>query len=373
MKKLVSLLLCLVLSSASAQVPMTGAGLGSPTVVAGYQGPGNILSGALAMYGLRAYNGAYAASLGKSVNACNPGDAAPCVDLSVNSSGALVVPAAIGGVSCSQTISAGTYVSATGALSLTTTLGANLSSGNIFALSSLTGTGSVSGLQLLLTATTGTTGTTVNATAPTGLGTVVITGGTISVCTIKIVYDQTGNSCNLTQATITTRPILTINAIGSLPGMQFSTANSTNLLGTCNLIQAQPLSASLVVNQSGALPGNGFVLSDNNAGAGIFFPTAAGNIALFSGSISASVSVAQGVFHAIQAVFNGSSSTLMVNGVTTSSLNPGTGGLNTEVSLGGYATFPFNGLELEEIYYPGSISGTNQTALNNNQRAYWGF
>ncbi len=74
---------------AQAQVPMTGAGLGVPSGGSpppSYTGPGDVVSGAVAWWGLRAYNGAYAASLGKIANICTPLDAV-CADVNSDASG----------------------------------------------------------------------------------------------------------------------------------------------------------------------------------------------------------------------------------------------------------------------------------------------
>ena len=55
------ILLALTIQPATAQVPMTGAGLGAPGVVVAYQGPGDIASDAIAFYSAgRSYNAAYA-------------------------------------------------------------------------------------------------------------------------------------------------------------------------------------------------------------------------------------------------------------------------------------------------------------------------
>ena len=64
----------------------------------GYQGPGNIVSGAFAAWSLRAYN---SAALGKKViNVCNVGDVA-CADLSSDPTTGKLVISTIGGSSCS--------------------------------------------------------------------------------------------------------------------------------------------------------------------------------------------------------------------------------------------------------------------------------
>ena len=78
-----------------------------------------------------------------------------------------------------QTVASGTYNSGTGAVSLTLAAGvsgATIASGDSITVT-LTGTGSVATINGAYTATAGTTGTTVNFTAATGL-TLTITGGT---------------------------------------------------------------------------------------------------------------------------------------------------------------------------------------------------
>lgn len=63
-----------------------------------YAGPGDIVAGAKAWWGLRAYSLTYATGLGKIANVCIPADVA-CADLNSDSSGNLVIPT-IGGSSC---------------------------------------------------------------------------------------------------------------------------------------------------------------------------------------------------------------------------------------------------------------------------------
>ena len=79
----------------------------------------------------------------------------------------------------STTISSGTYTSGSGAVSLTTAAAHGLNPGDTFVISAATGTGSFALINGTQTATTGTTGTTLNFTIATGQ-TLTITGGTIS-------------------------------------------------------------------------------------------------------------------------------------------------------------------------------------------------
>lgn len=63
---------------------------------------------------------------------------------------------------------------------------------------------------------------TVGANGKLVLGTVGATCNNVStICTIKELFDQSGNSANCTQATIASRPTFVVNDVSSLPGMHF--------------------------------------------------------------------------------------------------------------------------------------------------------
>lgn len=96
----------------------------------------------------------------------------------------------------STTISSGTYTTGTGAVSLTTAAAHGLLPGDTFVISGMTGTGSYANLNGSWTAVAGTTGTTLNFVAATGL-TMTITGGTISnggALNVKVIDFSIGNS-----------------------------------------------------------------------------------------------------------------------------------------------------------------------------------
>lgn len=98
-------LLCLGLFClAQAQVPMTGAGKGAPGGGGGssYVGPGDLVPGAVAWSGLRAYSAATAG--GKVANICNPTDAtgADCADWSSDATTGDLVATTINGADCTM-------------------------------------------------------------------------------------------------------------------------------------------------------------------------------------------------------------------------------------------------------------------------------
>jgi hypothetical protein len=150
------------------------------------------------------------------------------------------------------TVTAGTYTSATGATSLTTGAAHGLLPGDTFAISAMVGTGSIASLNGTWVATTGTTGSTLNFTAATGL-TLTITSGALG-------------SVGVTMTTSAAHGLLPGDTfeIGSpvgtgfsqLAGEQTATAGTTGT--TLNFVAASGLSpitiTSAAITTGGILP-----------------------------------------------------------------------------------------------------------------------
>lgn len=92
--------LYLLTNFAFAQVSLTGAGLAKPNAVAAYSGPGDVVSGASAFWGLRAYNNAYAVAQKKLANICLPLDAV-CADVNSDTNGNFNI-SAVGTLTCNN-------------------------------------------------------------------------------------------------------------------------------------------------------------------------------------------------------------------------------------------------------------------------------
>lgn len=90
-----------------------------------------------------------------------------------------------GTYTANATVSSGTYNATTGAVSLVIAGAHGLLPGDPFVLSAITGTGAFASLDGSWVATAGTTGTTLNFTAPTGL-TLTITGGTLGTGSVSL-------------------------------------------------------------------------------------------------------------------------------------------------------------------------------------------
>lgn len=285
-----------------AQVPMTGAGKGVPGAVA-YQGPGDVVSGALWWAGLRGYNTAYT---GNAANICTPLDAV-CLDVTI-----------VGG-----------------ALN-TTTLGT-------LACNNLT-----------------------------------------TICTVKILYDQSGNSncggpCDFTQATIASRPIYVASGAANgcsttaFPCMAF-------VSGTPGLISpnfspvavSQPYTASGVVNRTGDT-GN-FRDWVTLTGTTLVGAPGSANTMRMSAGAELDATASDNAFHAIQALFDTTCNLYIDGGGNTGACgsdpvqNGATFRIGSNFSASGYT-----GKVLEAGLWSVGFSAGNLTSMNSNQHSYWGF
>lgn len=202
-----------------------------------------------------------------------------------------------------------------------------------------------------------------------------------SVTTIKVkkLYDQSGNAHHTTMGTLAKMIPLGLNVLGSHPALQptATTSIGTGSDGTNAITTVQTLTQSAVAKRTGAAA-LGQIFGAIGASPGIFFSGNANNAKLFAGSQSADVAATDSTWHAFQAVFAGSSSTLMVDGSTTPALNPGAGGysgtsVNAANGINADTSFPFIGSWLEGGLWAGAISGPDQTSLDSRQHAYWGF
>lgn len=281
---------------ACAQTPLTtlGVGPGNLTTAAAYVGPGDVVSGAVAWWGLRAYSAATAGT--KAANLCHLTPGVVCADINT------------------------------------------LANGNFDVSTAVTG--------------------------PLNCGVVT--------CWVSKLYDQSGaNSCSGSPCDVnagTAHPTLATNVIGSLPSMQ-SAADADNFT-TASLTQAQPFTISFVYEStgtadSGILSSGGLQIRPNQSGAGT------GTI--YAGNTSFTVAMTNSAFHAGQVVFNGASSSINLDG-STSTGSPGTNGFSGAVIL-----FSISGSQVLTGYisevgiWSGSLTSGQQTSLNDNQHTYWGF
>lgn len=286
-------------SPAKMAMLLTGAGgpFGGTAAAPAYTGPGDVVSSALAWWGLRAYNAAYATGSN------------PCIDV-CDSTSVLANPP-------------------------TTTINV-LSNGNL------------------------------------DVTTIASLGYYPNVGLLKI-YDQTGNGWHLTQTIDhVRRPLITLSAIGSLPGITFSGSNSQGLINVSSFSQAQPYTISAVA--AGDTAANQSIFTNGNTTYnGLYMDVI---VEVYAGTVLSGSAVSG--TQAIQGIFNGGSSVAYVNGSSTSGNAGSTAwsstGANQALDLGnddGSGTMKGN---IYEVGIWGSgFNGTQQSNMNSNQRTYWGF
>lgn len=304
---------------AKAQLTVSGVGGGGfGGAAASYTGPGDVLSGALAFWGLQGYNAAYN---GKTANVCLPADTT-CADVTVQ-------------------------------------------------------------------------GTTV--TVPGGLSTC---NNSTTICTVKVLYDQSGALacsgsvvCDATQNTIANR--FTFVVPGASNGCPKSTqycfaSNTAVFYATPNFTRAQPIGVAVVVNHT-AHAHLDWIVRPASTNIQIGYDTSGVSVLRLFAGVSIVNSpppsgLADGSWHALQFVLNGASSSINGDGVGSGNTSPGTSGWSAEaINVGGdnSATFGFEGNIGEIGMWPGlscTLTGNNCTAgnvfdLNNNAHSVgrWNF
>jgi hypothetical protein len=200
-------------------------------------------------------------------------------------------------------------------------------------------------------------------------------------CIVENLYDQSGaNSCGGSACTMTHTaggavgvPFV-LNAVGTANCMDFAGSTTNILKGpTSAFTQAQPLTMSSVVNQNQP-SGSGLIYGQVGAQLGLY--ATSGPVLQIYGGSNANVTVSQNTWYAWQAIVNSSSSISYINGTQTTGLNAGSGTFTSTVGSDmGSDQFgdKYTGYICEVGVWSGAFSTGNQSAMNLNQRAFYGF
>lgn len=312
MRALIALLLSLWLAPAWAQLPMTGAGKGTPGVAASYQGPGDIKTGAVAFYSCaRVYDLSKAST---STNLC---------DLVAVTGGAAVCT--LRGSSTGFVDLAGTYCSGTDPAS---------------------------------------------ACAAASGGSCVVSkvynqiGGTNCVGS---------TDCSLLQSTHANRPALTFNSLNSLPCMTFDGSNDALTASAALSATAQPFNFITLAKRTGNFTSFQIPFGSSDVVADIIWSSSANNIEIRSSSAITPTSATDNLWHSLIGVFNGASSIFTVDGSSRTGLNPGSTGATAALLMGG-SSHLMTGPVCEAGAWQGSAWTTTDTGdIYNNQHGSNGY
>lgn len=189
-------------------------------------------------------------------------------------------------------------------------------------------------------------------------------------CTVKTLYDQTGNGYTLSNSTSAARPKLVLNAVGANPAMQFVSASDLHLT-TGSFSQSQPYTYSVVANSTSGASWQ-CLISDHDGNEQLCYQSPK---IQFASPSNVTVSMTQNAWHAIQAVANSASGAIGLDGVWTASLNAGSTGISTTSEFMGSDNSgdALNGYEVEAGIWPLAFNSTQASAMNTNQKAYWGY
>lgn len=200
----------------------------------------------------------------------------------------------------------------------------------------------------------------------------------IITCTVKTIYDQgtgtfcTGSApCDLTQATIGTRPTLVVNCVGGKPCLACS--GSQHLDSTSFPTGNQPFTISGVAKRTGGTTAFGDILGLHST-VQLLFGNSVNTLGVYAGVVQ-TVTAADNSWHAIQALVQDNismQSKLYVDGTSTN-ISPSNSNFNTDVQLCSDNN-PLTGNVAETGVWVGTaFNGTQDAAMNTNQHTYWGF
>jgi hypothetical protein len=342
----------------------------------GYSGPGDVVSGATAWYGLRAYNAAYATGSNNAINVRRASDNST-QNIVILSTGNLDIATA--------NTFAGSDATATCTIATTTATCTGASS-TPHAGSTITGSGVTQPCYAVSVGSfVGGAGTV--TLGPTGFGLASPCGTISSGVTLTFqyglyvtkAYDQTGGNncssaaCDVAQSATGAQPQLFPSCINSLPCIYFYTTNSTVLTGASNFTPATGnVSFGVVFKQPSAVLA-GALVAENGTNNRMVAGSSSNTMRVGCGGVLNSISsVNNNVAHAANAFCNTSNAGIAnVDGVETTGLIIGASGIVAGLPSLGSTT---NGSYVMEGGFWDNVQFTsgNRTSQCQNQQAYYG-
>lgn len=149
-----------------------------------------------------------------------------------------------------------------------------------------------------------------------------VTANSVSTIRVTKLYDQTGNGLHATNATLSTMPALTLNALNSLPVMTFTNARGDRL-NTATFTLAQPFSMNGVSQRTANFTTEQGILGATPTVIDLAFNSSTNTALVRSGS-SLTRTANNSAWHTLSGVYNGASSAIVIDGTATT----GAGGTN---------------------------------------------
>lgn len=357
--------LCLISPPTFAQnVPGSGiSGDQKAAAVSAYTGPGDVVSGASAMIGVRAYNAAYATGSNNAFNYRRASD-------NTTQNGVILTSGAFD-IATANTF-AGTDATCQGSTTgLSTTISFTSCSSTPTAQDTVSGSG-ISQPEYIVSCGSFVAGAG-SCTLSTAQNIAVAKTVTMQVALyITEAYDQTGNAVHFLQATGASQPQLFPSCLNGIPCLYFNGANS--LITSGNHSITQPVTESIVALALSSLSGSGDLANIGTDGE-TFYRTGA-FVGAYFGTFYASLASTQNVVHNLQYLVNNASSIINQDGTETTGLAFGADAGSAAWSIGAYnngTTNPLLGYVFEiTIYNNLSSSSTQRGNLCHNEYLYYG-
>jgi hypothetical protein len=203
-------------------------------------------------------------------------------------------------------------------------------------------------------------------------------GGTGGTCTIKTLYDKSGNARDLTQATAANRPTLAFGCAGLGTGLPCMIFASGQVMLTANFFTlSQPLTLIDAANQTSNAAVNRIVIAgDIGTTVEVGYSSADNNVTCETGTTIQDISATDGSWFAAQCLANGTGSSITVNGTTTTFSGGTSGPSGQKLSMGttnSLTTGTFVGKVAEGGISTTAFTSGNLSSMNSNIRTYWGF
>lgn len=246
-----------------------------------------------------------------------------------------------------------------------------VSGGNLCDLGEITGGAAVCTLKVLSTGFAN-LASGCNGTDPASACAAAAGGG----CIVLRAYDQSGNSRDCFQSASGGWPRIAFSAINGLPAVQFDAADGRFCSSSGTFTVAQPITA-LSVAEITARPASGFSAYIGTGGTGATLSFGWGSTTntatVYAGAGIPTQVASDSAWHAINAVANGASSVVMVDGSDGSTGSAGTGAFsNFSIRIGRGGTnvgATLTGSIAETMMYAAALNSTQRGNITTNQRS----
>jgi hypothetical protein len=189
--------------------------------------------------------------------------------------------------------------------------------------------------------------------------------------TVRTLPDASGLGLTLTASG---SPTFKTNIQNGLPAIRLN-GTSGYLANSTGPLRSQPITVFVVATQASNSGSAKSLFNSRVGNTAALFINASQLVGLYAGSIGTGSSQTSGSAHVFEAVVNGSSSSVGVDGSLTA-VNPGIQGLGGGVTLGANSTVTgefFNGDIFEAVLYKGAMSTTERSAVRASVGAKWGI